>query len=102
MSNDTFKKVFGQFPGLDAMHVLRSTRIVIIALDQERRAKWQASAFWESMRAENIHIAFLKSPCCYKRADKQIIPEIETKFMMTSDFWQVVCMLRLAIRPSSN
>ena len=77
MSNDIFKKVFGQFPDLDVMCVLRCTRIVIIAIDQERQAKWQTSTFWESMMAENIHIAFLKEPCCYKRADKQIINEIE-------------------------
>ena len=86
MSNDVFKKVFGQFPDLDVVYALRSTRIVIIAIDKERQAKWRTSAFWESMMAENIHIAFLREPCCYKNTDKQITEHIEAKFLFTLDF----------------
>ena len=47
-------------------------------------------AFWGSTMPENIHIAFLREPCCYKRADKQIINEIEKEFIMTSDFGEVI------------
>ena len=90
MTHNIFKQVFDQYPNVNVAQAMKSTKIVIVSIDSEKRAAWRQSGFWESMLTESIQIEFLDNPCCYKQAAGQLIKEVEAKFMFTDACWEKV------------
>lgn len=90
MTDNIFKQVFDKYPDLNGAQARHNTKIVIIAMDEEKKTAWRNSRFWGSMVTENIHIEFLANPCCYRPGDGQLITEVEAKFMFVDSFWQKI------------